>query len=256
MKTCKGTPLEPVVEPGSQGRSATGCVVRGSSERMENGMGCVVRGSSERMENGTGCVVRGSSERMENGMGCVVRGSSERMENGMGCVVRGSSERMENGMGCVVRGSSERMENGMGCVVRGSSERMENGTGCVVRGSSERMENAAKRRLAANARERRRMQGLNTAFDRLRKVVPQWGQDKKLSKYETLQMALSYIMALTRILAEAERFSSEREWLSLHCEHLHSTSYHHYPAQKASADSDPYAHRVFSYHPEHFQIAN
>ncbi|RLV97688.1 hypothetical protein DV515_00011564 [Chloebia gouldiae] len=118
------------------------------------------------------------------------------------------------------------------------------------------MENAAKRRLAANARERRRMQGLNTAFDRLRKVVPQWGQDKKLSKYETLQMALSYIMALTRILAEAERFSSEREWLSLHCEHFPGDSCHHYPAQKPTADGNPYAQRVFSYHPEHFQIAN
>ncbi|XP_005429032.1 protein atonal homolog 7 [Geospiza fortis] len=148
------------------------------------------------------------------------------------------------------------LENGTGCVVRSSSERMESRAGCVLKGSSERMENAAKRRLAANARERRRMQGLNTAFDRLRKVVPQWGQDKKLSKYETLQMALSYIMALTRILAEAERVSSEREGLSLHCEHFHGDSYHHYPAQKPAADSDPYAHRVFSYHPEHFQIAN
>ncbi|NXM88020.1 ATOH7 protein, partial [Oenanthe oenanthe] len=130
------------------------------------------------------------------------------------------------------------------------------GAGCAVKCSSERMENAAKRRLAANARERRRMQGLNTAFDRLRKVVPQWGQDKKLSKYETLQMALSYIMALTRILAEAERYSSEREWISLHCEHFHADSYQHYPAQKPAADSDPYAQRVFGYHPEHFQIAN
>ncbi|KAL4841304.1 hypothetical protein H8958_002385, partial [Nasalis larvatus] len=83
-----------------------------------------------------------------------------------------------------------------------------------------RLESAARRRLAANARERRRMQGLNTAFDRLRRVVPQWGQDKKLSKYETLQMALSYIMALTRILAEAERFGSERDWVGLHCEHF------------------------------------
>ncbi|XP_039552217.1 protein atonal homolog 7 [Passer montanus] len=130
------------------------------------------------------------------------------------------------------------------------------GAGCAVRCGSERMENAARRRLAANARERRRMQGLNTAFDRLRKVVPQWGQDKKLSKYETLQMALSYIMALTRILAEAERFSTEREWLGLHCEHFHGNSYHRYPAPKPAGDGEPYAHRVFSYHPEHFQIAN
>ncbi|NXO73870.1 ATOH7 protein, partial [Phainopepla nitens] len=130
------------------------------------------------------------------------------------------------------------------------------GAGCVARCAPERMETAARRRLAANARERRRMQGLNTAFDRLRKVVPQWGQDKKLSKYETLQMALSYIVALTRILAEAERYGSEREWISLHCERFRADSCHRYPAQKPAADSDPYAQRLFTYHPEHFQIAN
>ncbi|XP_029775533.1 protein atonal homolog 7 [Suricata suricatta] len=95
-----------------------------------------------------------------------------------------------------------------------------------------RLESAARRRLAANARERRRMQGLNTAFDRLRRVVPQWGQDKKLSKYETLQMALSYIMALTRILAEAERFGAERDWVSLHCEHFGRDHYLPFPGAK------------------------
>ncbi|XP_034040310.1 protein atonal homolog 7 [Thalassophryne amazonica] len=82
--------------------------------------------------------------------------------------------------------------------------------------SPEKYETAARRRMAANARERKRMQGLNTAFDRLRKVVPQWGQDKKLSKYETLQMALSYIMALNRILTDGSRHSaSHRQWLEL-----------------------------------------
>uniref|UniRef100_A0A8D0G7I0 Atonal bHLH transcription factor 7 n=1 Tax=Sphenodon punctatus TaxID=8508 RepID=A0A8D0G7I0_SPHPU len=131
------------------------------------------------------------------------------------------------------------------------------GTGCIVKCGSERLESAAKRRLAANARERRRMQGLNTAFDRLRKVVPQWGQDKKLSKYETLQMALSYIMALSRILAEAERYSSERDWINLHCEPFpQESAYHAYMGQKMPAERDPYAQRIFSYQPEHFQIAN
>ncbi|KAK8781729.1 hypothetical protein V5799_016930 [Amblyomma americanum] len=57
-----------------------------------------------------------------------------------------------------------------------------------------------KRRLAANARERRRMHGLNVAFDRLRQVVPSIGDDRKLSKFETLQMAQSYITALTELL--------------------------------------------------------
>lgn len=57
-----------------------------------------------------------------------------------------------------------------------------------------------KRRLAANARERRRMQNLNQAFDRLRTFLPQLGQDRQLSKYETLQMAQSYISALYDLL--------------------------------------------------------
>lgn len=57
-----------------------------------------------------------------------------------------------------------------------------------------------KRRLAANARERRRMQSLNLAFDRLRDVVPSIGDDRKLSKYETLQMAQTYITALCDLL--------------------------------------------------------
>lgn len=57
-----------------------------------------------------------------------------------------------------------------------------------------------KRRLAANARERRRMNGLNEAFDKLRDVVPPMGDEHKLSKFETLQMAQSYIRALADLL--------------------------------------------------------
>jgi len=60
--------------------------------------------------------------------------------------------------------------------------------------------NGRLRRQAANARERRRMEGLNRAFDSLRDVVPAISRRRKLSKYETLQMALSYIEELTRIL--------------------------------------------------------
>ncbi|CAF0844073.1 unnamed protein product [Didymodactylos carnosus] len=58
-----------------------------------------------------------------------------------------------------------------------------------------------KRRVAANARERRRMSGLNLAFDELRTVLPSSVcKGKRFSKYETLQMALSYIIALQDIL--------------------------------------------------------
>lgn len=57
-----------------------------------------------------------------------------------------------------------------------------------------------RRRLAANARERRRMNGLNEAFDRLRQVIPSLDAEHKLSKFETLQMAQTYICALRELL--------------------------------------------------------
>ena len=66
------------------------------------------------------------------------------------------------------------------------------------------------RRNMANARERKRMNGLNDAFERLRAVVPGLkegggvgvrGEDnKKLSKMETLQMANLYIQHLYGVL--------------------------------------------------------
>ena len=59
-----------------------------------------------------------------------------------------------------------------------------------------------KRRLAANARERRRMEGLNQAFDRLRQFLPSLSNDRQLSKHETLQMAQTYITALYDLLEE------------------------------------------------------
>lgn len=61
-----------------------------------------------------------------------------------------------------------------------------------------------KRRQAANARERKRMNGLNEAFDRLREVVPTLEIDQKLSKFETLQMAQTYISALCELLEKGD----------------------------------------------------
>lgn len=60
------------------------------------------------------------------------------------------------------------------------------------------------RRVQANARERRRMHGLNDAFERLREVVPCLGSDRKLSKFETLQMAQTYIAALKELLRTSD----------------------------------------------------
>uniref|UniRef100_A0A1A9X4X7 BHLH domain-containing protein n=1 Tax=Glossina brevipalpis TaxID=37001 RepID=A0A1A9X4X7_9MUSC len=63
-----------------------------------------------------------------------------------------------------------------------------------------------RRRQAANARERKRMNGLNEAFDRLRQVVPTPALDQKLSKFETLQMAQTYIMALDDMLQRTSSY--------------------------------------------------
>lgn len=48
-------------------------------------------------------------------------------------------------------------------------------------------------RRAANIRERRRMFNLNAAFDRLRKKVPSFAYEKRLSRIETLKLAIMYI---------------------------------------------------------------
>ena len=61
-----------------------------------------------------------------------------------------------------------------------------------------------KRRKAANQRERKRMNGLNDAFERLREHVPMLADsasgEKKLSKMDTLQMANIYIRHLAHLL--------------------------------------------------------
>lgn len=44
------------------------------------------------------------------------------------------------------------------------------------------------------------MHGLNHAFDELRSVIPALDNDRKLSKYETLQMAQIYIAELAELL--------------------------------------------------------
>jgi len=66
-----------------------------------------------------------------------------------------------------------------------------------------------KRRVAANARERKRMDMLNKGFDRLRTVLPGLGPERQLSKYETLQMAQSYISELNELLKPDHAYKLE-----------------------------------------------
>ncbi|PVD30101.1 hypothetical protein C0Q70_09362 [Pomacea canaliculata] len=55
-------------------------------------------------------------------------------------------------------------------------------------------------RRAANIRERRRMFSLNEAFDLLRRRIPTFAYEKRLSRIETLRLAISYIGFMSDIV--------------------------------------------------------
>ncbi|XP_070566397.1 uncharacterized protein [Ptychodera flava] len=61
----------------------------------------------------------------------------------------------------------------------------------------------SRQRRAANARERRRIQGVNMAFVELRKILPVLSQDE-VSKIEILRLATKWIAHLTTVLIEDE----------------------------------------------------
>ncbi|KAM9838870.1 protein Fer3-like [Aulostomus maculatus] len=55
-------------------------------------------------------------------------------------------------------------------------------------------------RQAANVRERKRMFSLNEAFDELRRKVPTFAYEKRLSRIETLRLAIVYISFMKDLL--------------------------------------------------------
>lgn len=59
-------------------------------------------------------------------------------------------------------------------------------------------------RRAANIRERRRMFNLNEAFDKLRRKVPTFAYEKRLSRIETLRLAITYISFMDQVVRGAE----------------------------------------------------
>lgn len=55
-------------------------------------------------------------------------------------------------------------------------------------------------RQAANLRERKRMQSINEAFEGLRAHIPTLPYEKRLSKVDTLRLAIGYISFLTELV--------------------------------------------------------
>ncbi|KAK3878173.1 hypothetical protein Pcinc_017169 [Petrolisthes cinctipes] len=56
-------------------------------------------------------------------------------------------------------------------------------------------------RQAANMRERKRMQSINDAFEGLRAHIPTLPYEKRLSKVDTLRLAIGYISFLAELVA-------------------------------------------------------
>ena len=64
-------------------------------------------------------------------------------------------------------------------------------------------------RSAANARERTRMRVLSKSFERLKLTLPWVPADTKLSKLDTLRLAMTYINHLHTLLMETDSDSQE-----------------------------------------------
>lgn len=69
---------------------------------------------------------------------------------------------------------------------------------CSLYGDTIRL-NPPHRRMEANARERDRTCHLNSAYKRLRDLIPTEPQNRKLSKIEILRLAKSYIQHLDNV---------------------------------------------------------
>ncbi|CAG5102956.1 Similar to ptf1a: Pancreas transcription factor 1 subunit alpha (Xenopus laevis) [Cotesia congregata] len=66
--------------------------------------------------------------------------------------------------------------------------------------SMKRPSHIIQQRHAANLRERKRMQSINDAFEGLRAHLPTLPYEKRLSKVDTLKLAIGYISFLTELV--------------------------------------------------------
>ena len=66
-------------------------------------------------------------------------------------------------------------------------------------------------RSAANARERTRMRVLSKSFERLKLTLPWVPADTKLSKLDTLRLAMTYINHLHSLLVQEEQPESSEQ---------------------------------------------
>ncbi|XP_018493905.1 protein atonal homolog 7-like [Galendromus occidentalis] len=95
---------------------------------------------------------------------------------------------------------------------------------------TEDAEDLVEKRTAANTMERRRMERLNTALDRLREIIPA-ASDKRVSKIKTLKMAIAYIDYLQKLLLHNEPSGWEP-----HFPYKYQQRYYEYPHPHSPLD--------------------
>lgn len=101
----------------------------------------------------------------------------------------------------LARFEEEDPEEEEGEVDEGEEEEEEQGRGASLLGRPKRKRVITyAQRQAANIRERKRMFNLNEAFDQLRRKVPTFAYEKRLSRIETLRLAIVYISFMTELL--------------------------------------------------------
>lgn len=92
------------------------------------------------------------------------------------------------------------------CCGAGGAELLSPGARLKALGSARRRRRARSEaelqqlRQAANVRERRRMQSINDAFEGLRSHIPTLPYEKRLSKVDTLRLAIGYINFLSELV--------------------------------------------------------
>ncbi|XP_049641934.1 fer3-like protein [Suncus etruscus] len=79
---------------------------------------------------------------------------------------------------------------------------------CLLARPKRRRVITSAQRRAANIRERQRMFSLNEAFDALRRTVPTFAYEKRLSRIETLRLAIVYISFMTELLGSCQKQDS------------------------------------------------
>ncbi|XP_061395689.1 protein Fer3-like [Musca vetustissima] len=104
-------------------------------------------------------------------------------------------------------------------------------------------------RRAANIRERRRMFNLNEAFDKLRRKVPTFAYEKRLSRIETLRLAITYIGFMTELLTGTPMKRSTDIYGSMngHAPHHHhpgAMPHHLHPSAFQRDFVSPYGHSL------------